>query len=214
MSTALLLAQAEPGIRGFLERHLASDGFEVVASDDVHELRGMAAPDVVLLGDPSVLERLQADCPVIVIGAPGSDSLERVRAFERGCDDYLPRPFDYAELVARIHAVLRRVSRTAPSQRVRVRDLEVDAVTRRVTLGGAPVQLPAKEYELLVKLASDPERVFTKQELLRDVWGFRAPARTRTLDSHASRLRRRLADAGGRGYVVNVWGVGYKLVAD
>jgi DNA-binding response OmpR family regulator len=214
MSTALLLAQAEPGMRFFLERHLASDGFEVVASDDVRELRDMAAPDVVLLGDPSVLERLHADCPVIVLGAPGSDSVERVRAFERGCDDYLPRPFEYAELVARIHAVLRRVSRTASSERLRVRDLEVDVVTRRVTLAGAIVQLPAKEYELLVKLASDPRRVFTKQELLRDVWGFRAPARTRTLDSHASRLRRRLADAGGGGYVVNVWGVGYKLVSD
>src|SRR5689334_21982291 len=173
MSTALLLAQAEPGIRGFLERHLASDGFDVVASDDVRELRGMAAPDVVLLGDPSVLERLQADCPVIVIGAPGSDSLERVRAFERGCDDYLPRPFDYAELVARIHAVLRRVSRSASTLRFSVRDLEVDVVTRRVTLAGATVHLPAKEYELLVKLASDPERVFTKDELLRDVWHFR-----------------------------------------
>src|SRR5262245_31662847 len=100
MSTALLLARAEPAIRGFLERHLTSDGFEVLASDDPVELRGRIDPDVVLVGDPSVLERLHTDCPVIVLGAPGSDSVERVRAFERGCDDYVPRPFDYAELVA------------------------------------------------------------------------------------------------------------------
>jgi DNA-binding response OmpR family regulator len=200
-------------MRGFLERHLTSDGFEVVASDDPLELEGTrVAPDVVLLGDLSALERLRADCPVIVLGAPGSDSNDRLRAFERGCDDYLPRPFDYAELVARIHAVLRRVSRPVPTEQLRVRELLVDLATRQVTIGGAPVRLPAKEYELLVKLASDARRVFTKQELLRDVWDFRAPARTRTLDSHASRLRKRLATAGGRGFVVNVWGVGYRLV--
>jgi DNA-binding response OmpR family regulator len=202
-------------MRGFLERHLTSDGFEVVASDDPLELeRAPVAPDVVLLGDPSVLERLHADCPVIVLGAPGSDSNERVRAFERGCDDYLPRPFDYAELVARIHAVLRRAPRPLPSEQLRVRDLTVDLAARRVAVGRTRVQLPTKEYELLVRLASDARRVFTKQELLRDVWDFRAPARTRTLDSHASRLRRRLAAAGGHGFVVNVWGVGYRLVDD
>jgi DNA-binding response OmpR family regulator len=82
-----------------------------------------------------------------------------------------------------------------------------------VTVDGRPVTLAQKEYELLVRLATDPERVFTKSELLKDVWGYRAAARTRTLDSHASRLRRKLRDAGAAGTLVeNVWGVGYRLL--
>jgi len=83
-----------------------------------------------------------------------------------------------------------------------------------VTVHGRPVALAAKEYELLVKLAADPVRVFTKEELLREVWGFRSLGRTRTLDSHASRLRRKLAQAGAEDCVLNVWGVGYRLLAD
>jgi DNA-binding response OmpR family regulator len=84
---------------------------------------------------------------------------------------------------------------------------------RVVTVAGAPVQLSAKEYELLVALAEDPERVFNKEDLLRDMWGFRSLGRTRTLDSHASRLRRKLNRSPETAYVLNVWGVGYRLVA-
>jgi len=97
--------------------------------------------------------------------------------------------------------------------RLEAGDLVVDRRTRRVTVGSQAIALAGREYELLVRLASDPARVFTKEELLRDVWGFRSLGRTRTIDSHASRLRRKLNSAnGGREYVVNVWGVGYKLV--
>ena len=88
----------------------------------------------------------------------------------------------------------------------------VDRATRRVTVDGVPVALSGKEYELLVKLASDPQRVFTKEELLRQVWGFRSLGRTRTLDSHASRVRRKLQAVGEAPFVINVWGVGYKLL--
>ena len=91
--------------------------------------------------------------------------------------------------------------------------IEIDRPTRRVTVAGRRVVLPSKEYELLLKLAGDPKRVFTKDELLRDVWGFRSAGRTRTLDSHASRLRRKLNRNGDAGYVLNVWGVGYRLTA-
>jgi DNA-binding response OmpR family regulator len=90
----------------------------------------------------------------------------------------------------------------------------IDRATRRVTVHGLPVALAAKEFELLAKLATDPTRVFTKEELLREVWDFVALGRTRTLDSHASRLRRKLALAGAENCVVNVWGVGYRLLAD
>ena len=142
-----------------------------------------------------------------------SDPVDRVRAFDRGCDDYLDRPFHYDELVARIRAVLRRVA-PPEVERLEAGEIEIDRPTRRVAVSGERVVLPTKEYELLVKLASDPHRVFTKEELLRDVWGFRSHGRTRTLDSHASRLRRRLGRPGHPVYVQNVWGVGYCLIGD
>jgi DNA-binding response OmpR family regulator len=134
-----------------------------------------------------------------------------VRAFDRGCDDFLARPFDYEELLARIRAVLRR---TAPPEHevLRAGPIEVDRATRRVNVFGRSAALAGKEYELLVKLMSDPQRVFTKEELLREVWGFRSLGRTRTLDSHASRLRRKLEASGDQRFVLNVWGVGYRLV--
>ena len=217
MSSALLLAEPEEATRSFLERHLAQDGFEVVGADDGEalDLFEQVCPDLVLIGDPQGLElcrRLRErdrDVPVILLGAQQSDPVDRVRAFDRGCDDYLDRPFHYDELVARIRAVLRRVA-PPESERMTAGEIEIDRPTRRVTVAGRRVVLPSKEYELLLKLASDPHRVFTKDELLRDVWGFRAQARTRTLDSHASRLRRRL----GGPYVKNVWGVGYCLLGD
>lgn len=210
MPTALVLAEPELETRGFLARHLAADGFDVIPTDDPRETA--VAPALVLLGDPGALDRWQPACPVIVLGAPDADPVDRVRAFQRGCDDYLNRPFDYEELLARIRAVLRRTTPPAPRERLVVGELVIDRGTRRVTVGGVRVLLAAKEYELLLRLAADPERVHTKELLLRDVWGYRSIGRTRTLDSHASRVRRKLAAAGGPGYVVNVWGVGYKLV--
>jgi DNA-binding response OmpR family regulator len=106
--------------------------------------------------------------------------------------------------------------RTQPPLRERLAagPVALDRATRRVTVRGFPVALAAKEFELLAKLATDPIRVFTKEELLREVWGFVALGRTRTLDSHASRLRRKLAVAGAEDCVLNVWGVGYRLLGD
>jgi DNA-binding response OmpR family regulator len=206
MSTALLLAESQPETRGFLERHLTNDGFRVV--------KGEQQPDLVLLGDSAALDECRArhgDVPVIVLGAPESDSVDRVRALERGCDDFLAKPFDYEELLARIRAVLRRTTPAEHEQR-RAGPIAADLATRRVTVGGTPVYLPGKEYELLLKLMTDPTRVFTKEQLLREVWGFRSLGRTRTLDSHASRLRRKLSAVGSGAFVVNVWGVGYRLL--
>jgi DNA-binding response OmpR family regulator len=202
MSAALLLAQPEP----FLERHLRSDGFEVV--DDA------VRPDLVLLADSAAVEEYRArlgDVPVIVLGRPESDAVDRVRALERGCDDFLVRPFAYEELLARIRAVLRRTTPGDHEVR-RAGPITADLATRSVTVGDAVVSLAGKEYELLLHLLTDPTRVFTKEQLLREVWGFRSLGRTRTLDSHASRLRRKLAAAGAGSVVVNVWGVGYRLL--
>jgi DNA-binding response OmpR family regulator len=213
MSNALLLAEPEPVTRGFLERHLRQDGFDVVQALDgeAAELLELTRPDLVLAADSlaAELRRRAANVPIIVLGSADSDPVDRVRAFDGGCDDYVPRPFHYEELLARIRAVLRRVAPPA-DERIAVGDLLIDRAARRVTVGKTPVMLAAKEYELLVKLAERPTRVHTKEELLREVWGFRSLGRTRTLDSHASRLRRKLAAAGGD-FVRNVWGVGYSL---
>ena len=214
MTNALLLAEPESATRGFLERHLRQDGFEVYDVGEVEsfELADRSRPDLVLAADSLALElcRRVGDVPVIVLGRQDSDPVDRVRAFAGGCDDYLVRPFHYEELLARIRAVLRRY---APPQhdRIAVGGLEIDRAARRVLVHGSPVVLAAKEYDLLVKLAGDPERVFTKEELLREVWDFRSLGRTRTLDSHASRLRRKLSAADGD-FVRNVWGVGYSLL--
>lgn len=211
MSNAIFVAEPEPDTRTFLVRHLADDGFAVHAAGDPRAAHVAAAPDLVLLGDAAELERWRPPCPVIVLGAPDADAVDRVRAFQRGCDDYVPRPFHYEELLERVRAVLRR-SAQVRRERVDVGPLVIDRATRRVTVSGRCIPLATKEFELLLALARDPARVFTKEQLLREVWDYVALGRTRTLDSHASRVRRKLADAGAPGFVVNVWGVGYKLV--
>jgi DNA-binding response OmpR family regulator len=226
----VLLVEHEGPVRAYLEQQLADDGFEVLAADAggaALDLAEEVKPDLVLLDavlpDASGFElcsRLRAgepgrrwnrDVPVIIVSARG-DPVDRVRGFNRGCDDYVVKPFVYDELVARMRAVLRR-SNGPRHERLSVRELEIDLASRVVTVGGEPVALSAKEYELLVALAEDPERVFKKEELLRNVWGFRSLGRTRTLDSHASRLRRKLNRSPETAYVLNVWGVGYRLVA-
>ena len=162
MSTALLLAEPELDTRAFLERHLRNDGFQVVDEE--------AKPDLVLLGDTNALDEFRArhgDVPVIVLGEPESDAVDRVRALDRGCDDFLVRPFDYEELLARIRAVLRR---TMPAHKtMRAGPITADLAARCVSVDGVAVALAGKEYELLLKLMTDPTRVFTKEQLLREV---------------------------------------------
>jgi DNA-binding response OmpR family regulator len=202
MSAALLLAASEPE----LERHLPEDGFRLVPPHGRF--------DLVLAGDVDDVDRFAQHAPVIVLGREEANAVDRVHAFRKGCDDYVPRPFDYQELVERIRAVLRR-ARPAAAELLEAGPLRIDIRTRDVRVAGRRIHLSQKEYELLVQLAREPERVFTKEELLYEVWEYRAPARTRTLDSHASRLRRKLREAGsGDALVENVWGVGYRLLGE
>ena len=124
--------------------------------------------------------------------------------------DLVEQARHYEELLERIRAVLRRV---APSEAVEVGPLTIDPRTRRVTLHGDRVPLAQKEYELLLVLAREPDRVFTKKELLRTIWGYPGDLRSRTLDSHASRLRRKLREVDPETRLIaNVWGVGYRLL--
>jgi DNA-binding response OmpR family regulator len=154
--------------------------------------------------------RIDATMPVLVL-APRIAEVERLRVFERGGDDLVVHPYSYPELRARLGALLRRARKSWSAVRVRVGPLELDAVSRQAWLEARPVPLSAKEFALLAMLASEPSRVFSRRELLSRVWGFDGDDRTRTVDVHASRLRRKLAHPAEQ-FVVNAWGQGYKLV--
>lgn len=225
----VVVCDDDPLTRAFLCDNLTADRFEALPAADAGDaLRHCAfkRPDLLLLdlalpdaagldvlrfvrGSDSAASRIDPELAVMVLSGAGSER-DRVRGIAAGADDYLVKPLHYPELLARMRAVLRRCT-GRPTGACRVGDLLVDPEMRVVRVGGRKVTLSNKEFCLLRKLAADPVRVFTKQELLHDVWGYRSEGRTRTLDSHASRLRRKLAAAGGR-YVVNVWGVGYRLI--
>ena len=164
--------------------------------------------DAIRTGD-GLASRIDPDTPLIVLTSR-VDELHRIRALDRGGDDVLTKPFSYPELRARISALLRRAEARRAPRVFRAGVLTIDVAARTVRVGEQRLELPAKEYELLRTLASEPTRVFTRQELLRIVWG-QAYGTSRTLDSHACRLRRRLLDAGARELLINVWGVGYRL---
>ena len=168
--------------------------------------------DAVRQAHDGVASRIDPDVPLIVL-TERSDELARVRYFDRGSDDVVAKPFSYPELRARVRALLRRSHGRRRPPVIEVGALRIDTVAREVRVGDTSVAVSALEFALLCHLAAEPTRVFTKHELLRDVWGFRAPGRTRTLDTHACRLRHRLTDAGDGRFVENVWGVGYRLVS-
>ncbi len=151
------------------------------------------------------------DLRVIVVSSRAQEP-DLLRAFEAGTDDFLVRPASYLELRARLRALLCRAGGGRDSQRVEVGPLEIDARAHAVTLHGRPLRLRRLEYELLLHLAREPHRVFAKQELMRAVWDHPTPISTRTLDTHSSRLRRKLRTEGPERWVINVRGVGYRLL--
>jgi DNA-binding response OmpR family regulator len=232
-TTTVLVVDDEPQILEFLEEHLRSDDFAVITASSVAQARARlsaATPSIVLLdvslpdatgfdlcreiraADP-LTTRIDPNVPVIMLTARGDD-VDRVRGFQRGADDYVVKPFHYPELLARIGAVLRRTATSDSQEVLQVAGLSIDAATHEVLVNGEPVGLSSKEFQLLQTLAREPRRVWRKQELLELVWGYRSMGATRTLDSHASRLRSKLRPhSGGRQYVDNVWGIGYRLVA-
>lgn len=209
--------------------HLLADRYGVLAAPtaaDALRLCQYSSPDLLLLdltlpdasgldvlreirNPDSALSRFDPQLGVIVLSGRGTER-DRVRGLEQGADDYVVKPYHYSELLARIGSVLRR-RRGERRTVTRVAEIEISHTERSVAVGGRRVELSAKEFALLGALAHEPTRVFSKEELLRDVWGYRSIGHTRTLEAHASRLRRKLDPERGR-FVVNCWGVGYRLV--
>jgi DNA-binding response OmpR family regulator len=228
--STILLVEDHGTTRRFLVENLTADGFRLIEADrlrDAERLLHRHFPDLVLIdpglpdgdglellrsvrGSDRVVSRVDPELPLIVLSGRGTE-IDRVRGFERGCDDYVTKPFSYPELRARIRVLLARANRRGAAGRLKVGPLELDPLAREVRLHDERLALSKKEYAFLRALMSDPTRVYTREELLRDVWGFRTLGQTRTLDSHACRLRKKLNAAGDR-FVVNVWGVGYRLV--
>jgi len=227
----VLVVESDRRVGETITEQLAADGFSAQLALGAQHARILARtspPAVAVLGaldaPRGALELLreirQPRCgdapwertlPAIVIGE-GARELDVLRAFEAGADDFIARPASYLELRARLRAVLRRAASAGDEVRViDVGPLQIDTGRYLVRLDGRELSLRRMEFELLVYLAREPERVFTKTELLGAVWGYRTGAATRTLDSHASRLRRKLSPERPHRWVISVRGVGYRL---
>lgn len=228
----ILVAEDDATMRTFLADELTADGCELLTADtarDALRLIETRFPDLAVLDvglpDGSGLgilrevriadaagSRIDSALPVLVLSGRCAEP-DRLRAFEAGADDFLAKPFAYGELRARIHALLRRSAHRRRLGRLRIGPLELDPNSRDVRVRGRPVSLTQTEFALLRVLAGAPTTVHTKPDLLRTIWGYGSPSSTRTLDSHACRLRHKLGVHGDR-FVINVWGVGYRLIDD
>jgi DNA-binding response OmpR family regulator len=227
----ILVVESDPRIGRAIAEQLLADGFSVElarTAEHARILAGASAPKLLVLGlldsgagavellrEIRQARRLDAPwdraMPAIVL-ASHAHELDVLRAFEAGADDFLRMPATYLELRARMRAILRRTAPAPGLERmIEVGPLAIDTATHVVTIEHEPVELRRMEFDLLVHLAREPERVFAKSELLRAVWGYRCGGSTRTVDSHASRLRRKLSPDDATRWVICVWGVGYRL---
>jgi len=220
----VLVIEDDGNIAELLRLYLEKDGFEVTCAADggagITAFRSVQ-PDLVLLDIMlpvmdgwSVLRTLRAESktPVIMLTAK-SETTDKISGLDMGADDYVTKPFEIKELLARIHAVLRRTE--APEEknvsRLAFDKLVIDLESYELIVDGKRVDTPPKEMELLFHLASSPNRVFTRNQLLDEVWGFDYFGDSRTVDVHVKRLREKLEGVSDKWSVKTVWGVGYKF---
>lgn len=221
----ILVADDDRNIAELLRLYLEKEGYTVtLACDGVDAMEKFIAdtPDIVLLD--IMMPRLdgwqvcreirqRSNCPIIMLTAKG-ETFDKVLGLELGADDYVVKPFDAKEIVARIKAVLRRSGKTTSEpdvKEVSYEGISVNMTKYELKVNGKVVDTPPKELELLYHLASNPNRVFTRDNLLNEVWGFEYYGDSRTVDVHIKRLREKLEGVSEKWALKTVWGVGYKF---
>ncbi|MEW9674684.1 response regulator transcription factor [Lentibacillus sp. L22] len=229
-NATILVVDDEERIRRLIRMYLERDDFVVEEADNGRDALRMATEtdyDVILLdimmpgmdGIEVCQElRKEKDTPVIMLTAKGEES-NRVQGFEVGTDDYIVKPFSPREVVLRVKALLRRTStnvseeQTGPTNLLVFEHLTIDKDAHRVTADGNDVSLTPKEYELLCFLAKAPDKVFNREQLLKEVWNYEFFGDLRTVDTHVKRLREKLSKVSDEAakMIVTVWGVGYKF---
>ena len=225
MSTKILIVDDDPNICELLRLYFENEGYEVKTASDGAEgvsYFKMYEPDLVLLdimlpkkdGYQVCREIREVSAkPVIMVTAKG-DVFDKVLGLELGADDFIVKPFDMKEVSARIKAVLRRYSahnNQAEEEVIKFENIEISLQKYELKLNGRPVDIPPKELELLYFLASNFNRVFTRDQLLDKVWGFDYLGDSRTVDVHVKRLREKLEGVSDKWTLKTVWGVGYKF---
>jgi DNA-binding response OmpR family regulator len=226
----ILVVDDEPDIRKVLERYLRREGFLVEMAADGKTALAMierAPPDLVVLDlimptldglEMTRLLRGRSDIPIIMLTSK-DEELDKLVGLEMGADDYITKPFSVNEVVARVKTVLRRVAKNpAASDKpvpLCIGDLTVDSATRTILLKQQPVTVSAKQFDLLCFLASHPGQVFTREQLLNQVWGYDFYGDSRVVDVHVRRLREKIEpDSSRPQFILTVWGVGYKFADD
>jgi len=219
--SAILIVDDDPHLRELARVFLRQEGFTVYeASDGVEALAAldhikveMVILDIMMpkMDGWELCRQLRAlyDFPLLMLTARGETS-QKLKGFQVGSDDYLVKPFEPLELVARVRALLKRY-RIATSQRVQAGDLLMDRQTFDVTAQGERITLPLKEFDLLFKLASMPGRTFSRDQLIEDVWGYDFAGNERTLDVHINRLRDRFPEERHSFRIRTIRGLGYRL---
>lgn len=222
MSKTVLIVEDESNIRELLRMYLEQEGYITeMAQNGAEGLRVFKRvhPDLVLLdlmmpvmdGTQMIRElRTFSKTPVIMLTAKG-EMLDKIAGLELGADDYITKPFEMREVMARVKAVLRRFEADEAPKRLEFDNLTIDKNAFNIVVKGVTMEIPPKEIELLYFLASSPNRVFTRAQLLDDVWGFDYFGDTRTVDVHVKRLREKLQDVSTQWEIKTVWGVGYKF---
>lgn len=222
MQKTILIVEDDANIRELLRLYLEQEGYKVESAQD--GLEGIRAskrihPDLVLLDlmmpvmdGTQVIKQIRevSKTPVIMLTAKG-ETFDKVAGLDLGADDYVTKPFEVRELIARIRAVLRRYGGDETPQKLEFDNLIIDKESYNIVVKGEKMEIPPKEIELLYFLASSPNRVFTRAQLLDDVWGFDYFGDTRTVDVHIKRLREKLQDVSPKWEIKTVWGVGYKF---
>lgn len=222
MPKKILIVEDKANIRELLRLYLEREGYTVLeAENGVEGIKKWKSdkPDMLLLdvmmpvmdGWAVCREiRAESDVPIIMLTAKG-ETADRVSGLEMGADDYIVKPLEMPEVIARVRAVFRRMAPDDAPEKLSFDNLVIDKQAYDLVIKGKRVDAPPKEIELLYFLASSPNRVFTRAQLLDDVWGFDYFGDTRTVDVHVKRLREKLEGVSDKWELKTVWGVGYKF---